>query len=119
MKILETIGGIVIVAAVIAAIFVMAGVDVGPFTAYDDRADLRLISQPYLEATGVKDTCLASGATWHEDRDFVGCVGMGPNSCSSDIVLSGQTQCIGAGANWFCETGVQGAVYCAYEPIVG
>lgn len=126
MKFLEIVGIIAIAAVVLLGILTVAGVDTGFIQPPDgiyppdgDLVDLRLISQPYIEATGIKDYCLASGAAWHEDVDFVGCVGMGPNSCSSDIVLSGQTQCIGAGAEWFCETGVQGAVYCAYQTIDG
>lgn len=113
MKPLEIIGSIVIVAAVIVGALLLMGIEVGPFT-LSEKADLRLISQPYLEATNLKDICLASGAAWHEDTDFVGCVGMGPNSCSTDIVLSGQTQCLATGADWHCETGTQGFVYCKY-----
>ena len=98
--------------ALIAALLIM-GVISSPLSV-SDRADLRLISQPYVEATDIKDLCLASGASWTEDKDFVGCQGIGPNSCSTAIVLAGQSQCIGAGADFFCQTGVQGAIYCTY-----
>lgn len=94
-------------------ILLVMGVPLGPLNA-DERADLRLISQPYIESSGIKDLCLASGAAWHEEPDFVGCVGLGPNSCSSDIVLAGQTQCLATGADFYCETGVQGFIYCKY-----
>ena len=106
--------GIIIGAAIVLAILLATGVTMDEIF-QGDRADLRLISQPYLEASGLKDICLASGAAWHEEPDFVGCVGLGPNFCTSDIVLAGQTQCLATGANWYCETGTQGFIYCAYE----
>lgn len=105
--------GLVGGAAILIVLLLLLGVPLGPLSV-SDRADLRLIAMPYIESSGIKDACLASGAAWHEDSDFVGCVGIGPNSCSSDIVLSGQAQCIGAGADFYCETGTQGFVYCKY-----
>lgn len=100
-------------AMVLLIILLLLGVPLGPLSV-GDRADLRLISQPYIESTGIKDACLASGAAWTETADFVGCQGLGPGSCSSDIVLAGQSQCIGAGANFFCQPNIQGFVYCKY-----
>lgn len=112
-KNINIIQGFVLGAVLVVGILLMMGVSLGPLSV-GERADLRLISQPYLESTGLKDMCLASGAAWHEEPDFVGCVGMGPNSCTSDIVLSGQTQCLATGAKWECETGTQGFIYCRY-----
>ena len=105
--------GLVGGAVVLLLILLLLGVPLGPLSV-GDRADLRLIAQPYLESSGLKDMCLASGAAWTETSDYVGCDGMGPNSCSSPIVISGQTQCIGAGANFLCETGIQGHLICKY-----
>lgn len=105
--------GLVGGAVVLIIVLLLLGVPLGPLSV-GDRADLRLIAQPYLESSGLKDMCLASGASWHEDADFVGCVGMGPNSCTTSIVLGGQTQCIGSGADWHCQTGIQGHIYCKY-----
>lgn len=105
--------GLAVGAVAVIAILLMTGVSLGPLS-IGDRADLRLIAQPYLESSGLKDACLASGAAWTETADYVGCDGMGPNSCSSPIVIAGQTQCIGAGAEFLCETGVQGHLICKY-----
>lgn len=99
--------------AILLIVLLLLGIPLGPLS-IGERADLRLIAMPYVESSGIKDACLATGAAWHEDPDFVGCVGIGPNSCSSDIVLSGQAQCIGAGADFYCETGTQGFIYCRY-----
>lgn len=105
--------GLVGGAIVLLLILLLLGVPLGPLS-IGDRADLRLIALPYLESTNIKDDCLASGASWHETTDLVGCDGIGPNSCQSDIVLSGQAQCIATGASWFCQTGPQGGIYCRY-----
>lgn len=100
-------------AVVVLIILLLLGVPLGPLSV-GDRADLRLIFQPYVESSGVKDICLASGADWHEDADFVGCDGLGPTSCTLDVIITAQTQCIAAGGEWFCQTGPQGGVYCRY-----
>ena len=109
----NTILTMLVGAVLVIGVLIIAGVSVDDII-HGDRTDLRLISQPYLEVSGIKDFCLASGAAWHEESDFVGCVGLGPNSCTSDIVLSGQTQCLATGADWYCETGTQGFIYCKY-----
>ena len=100
-------------AAILIVLLLLLGVPLGPLSV-GDRADLRLIFQPYIESSGVKDLCLASDATWHEDADFVGCNGLGPTSCSLNVIITAQTQCLAAGGEWYCVTGPQGGVYCKY-----
>lgn len=77
-----------------------------------EQADLRFIALPYLESTDIKEACLINGGVWHEDADFVGCVGYGPQDCTTEVTLSGMTQCIATGANWTCSPS---AIYCRYD----
>ena len=105
--------GVILGAAALIAVLLLMGVNLGPLST-GSQADLRLVFQPYMAASDIKDICINSNAQWHEDKDYIGCVGLGPTSCDSPIVLSAQTQCLAVGADYFCETGVQGYTYCKY-----
>ena len=107
----NTILTMLVGAVLVIGVLIIAGVSVDDII-HGDRTDLRLISQPYLEVSGIKDCCLASGGAWHEESDFVGCVGYGPQDCTTELVISGMTQCIGAGANWTCSPS---GIYCRYQ----
>jgi len=76
----------------------------------EPAVDLRLVALPYLRETDIQAMCTIDGGEWHEESDFAGCVGFGPDDCNTGIVVSAMTQCVGAGGNWTC--GSDG-IYCS------
>lgn len=78
------------------------------------RVDLRDVLEPWLLAfpTAPGD-CQAAGGTWHSDRDYVGCEGVGPAAgCAAWYALLAVQQCNAVNAVSQCDVN---GVYCRYE----
>ena len=76
------------------------------------RADLRQVALPYFLAfPSFQTLCVSGGGTYHDDRDWVGCEGVGGDNCNNAAATAARTQCLGTGADFVCSAT---NIYCKY-----
>lgn len=76
------------------------------------RADISAVMEPYeMLFDNVDQTCATLGGEWHDEANFWGCEGAGPDDCHNELADIIEMQCEGMGATWVCDSG---DVYCRY-----